>query len=72
MEVAIQKLDSLGYIKGCCSLLIDPKRMNRVRHHLELADPIAEMKRTEDAASAEKKDEHATKRIELVPKAETF
>ena len=51
-------LDSLGYIQGRCGLLTDTERMNRVRHHLELADTIAEIKHIEDAASAYKKDDH--------------
>ena len=52
--------------------MIDAERMNRVRYHLELANSITETKRVGDAASAENKDKHATKIIELAPKAEFF
>ena len=66
----MRNLDSLGYIKGHCGLLTDPEIMNRARHNLELANYIAEIKWIEDDASSDKKDEHETKMIELVPKAE--
>ena len=55
LNVVMQKLDSFGYIQGCCGFLTDPDRVNIVRHHIDLADSIAEIKRVEDYASAEKK-----------------
>ena len=50
MKVVMRKLDSLGYIQGRCSFLTDTDRIIRVRHHLELADPISEVKWIKDAA----------------------
>ena len=69
-KVAMWKLDSLGYIQERCSFLTDTERINRVSHNLELADTIAEIKQIKDAASAEKKDDHETKMIELAPNPE--
>ena len=50
MNVAMQKLDSLGYIQGCCGFWTDLYIMNRVRHHLETSYYNAEVKSIKDAA----------------------
>ena len=70
LKFVMQNLDSLGYIHGSCGFLNDPYRMNKVTHNLELADSIAEIKWIKDDTSAEKKDNRATKIIELAQKAE--
>ena len=69
MKIATWNIDILGYIQGRCSFMDDPERMNIVRHNLKLSYSITEIKRTEDATSAENNDEHATKMIELAPNA---
>ena len=51
LKFAMRKLDILGYILGSCGFLTDPERMNIVRHHLELADSISEVKQIKYAAS---------------------
>ena len=72
MKVVMRMLDSLGYIQGSCGFLTDTENMNRVRHHLEIADYIAEIKRIEDDASPKKKDENVTNMIDLVMKSENL
>ena len=69
LKNAMRKLDILGYILGSCGFLTDPERMNRVRHHLELADSIAEIKWIKYDTSTSKTYEDATKMIELAPNA---
>ena len=72
LKLVMRELDSLVYIQGCCRFLNDPERMNIVRRHLEVSDSNTEIKLVEDTASAEKKDEHVIKMIELERKAEFF
>ena len=72
LKVVMRNLYRLEYIQGSCGLLTYSERSNIVRHHLELAYSITEIKQIKDAASGEKKDEYATKMIELTPKAENL
>ena len=72
LKVAIQNLDSLGYIQGPWGFLTDTEIMNIVRYHLELSDSIAESKSIKDAASDEKKDDHETNITEIAPKEKNF
>ena len=65
----MKKLDRLRYILGHCGLLANLEIINRVRHNLDLYDYIDEVKHIKDAASSKKKNEHATKMIDLLPKA---
>ena len=72
LKFVMRKLDSLGYIQGRCGFLTDLDIINRERNNLELSDYITEVKRIKDAASSDKKDEHTTNMIELVPKEENL
>ena len=72
LKVVMWKLDSLGYTQGHCSFMTDTDIINKVRHHIELDYSIDEVKWIKDAASYNNKDEHTTKMIELVPKAENL
>ena len=53
-------------------MLTDPVVMKILENIFRLVASISEIKRTEDAASAERKDKHATNMKELVPTAEVF
>ena len=70
LKIANRILDSLGYIRGHFGLPTDPGIMTIVDNMLRLVPSISEIKLVEDTASAEKKDEHVIKMIELERKAE--
>ena len=65
----MRKLDSLGCIQGNCSFLTDLEIIIRVKNHLKVYDFMAEIKWTNDAASVQNKDDHATNMVELTPKS---
>ena len=65
----MRKLDSLGCIQGHCIFLTDMEIIIKVKNNLKIYDSMAEIKWTNDAASVQNKDDHATKMVELTPKS---
>ena len=69
LKIAKQKLDSLGFIRGLFGFLTDLGRMTIEENMLRLVYSISEIKWIEDAASVERRDNHATKMKEIAPTA---